>query len=244
MRVFGLVGGSGRLRRWPGAVGASGTSAAGRRVRPAAVSRLPAFRVTAGLPGGAKIAAVVLAQGVLLALADVRVLVDVRGVLDLILGHGEHDQLLAVEPGSVDRREALPGAQQAGLHENPHRLPGLLVAVHLGDLADPVALGVDSGAVDVLLSVLRGGHGGLSFVPDVAYTDAWLARLGTRHGELPGKDSRKQRPGTTVRRPGFGLRSLELRGDVRRRVTLPRLSLTATKRRMTSSVWTSCIEVG
>src|SRR5690348_17753754 len=42
----------------------------------ALVPRLPAFRVTAGLSGGAKIAAVVLAQGVLLALADVRVLVD------------------------------------------------------------------------------------------------------------------------------------------------------------------------
>jgi len=32
-------------------------------------------------------------------------------------------------------------------------------------------------------------------------TDARLARLGTRHGELPGEDSRKQRHGTTVRRP-------------------------------------------
>src|SRR5690348_13418386 len=189
MRVFGLVGGSGRLRRWPGAVGASGTSAAGRRVRPAAVSRLPAFRVTAGLPGGAKIAAVVLAQGVLLALADVRVLVDVRGVLDLILGHGQHDQLLAVEPGSVDRRETLPGAQQAGLHENPHRLPGLLVAVHLGDLADPVALGVDSGAVDVLLSVLRGGHGDLSLCARCrahrrpARTTRYKTRRATRRGQ-------------------------------------------------------------
>ena len=54
----------------------------------ALVSRLRAFRVIAGLPCGAKITAVVPAEGVLLALADVRVGVDVRGVLDLILGHG------------------------------------------------------------------------------------------------------------------------------------------------------------
>ena len=118
----------------------------------------PAVPVTAGLPGGAEVAAVVLAEGVFLALADVRVLVDVRGVLDLVLGHGQHDPL-AVQPGSVDRREALPGAEQAGLHEDPQRLPGLVVEVHLADLADPVVLGVDRGAVDVLLGVLRGGHG-------------------------------------------------------------------------------------
>src|SRR6266516_1835883 len=118
---------------------------------------LPACRLTAGPLGGAEIAAVVLAEGVLLAFADLRVRVDVRGVFDLVLGHGQHDQL-AVEPGPVDRREALPGAEQAGLHKDPPRLPGLVVEVHLADLADPVALGVDSGAVAVIRTVLRGGH--------------------------------------------------------------------------------------
>src|SRR6185437_12696899 len=61
--------------------------------------------------------------------------------------------------GTADRREALPGPEQAGLHEDPFGLPGLVVEVHLGDLADPVAFGVDSGAADVLLVVLRRGHG-------------------------------------------------------------------------------------
>jgi hypothetical protein len=63
--------------------------------------------------GGAKITAVVLRPGVVLAFADVRVGVDVRGVLDLIHGHGQYDQLLAVQPESVDRCESLPGAHQA-----------------------------------------------------------------------------------------------------------------------------------
>src|SRR2546421_12109280 len=69
-----------------------------------------------------------------------------------------------VDPGSVDRREALPGAEQASLHENPQRLPGLVIEVTLGDLADAVALGVDSDVAEVLLlSVLRAGHSCLPF---------------------------------------------------------------------------------
>jgi len=71
-----------------------------------------------GLPGGAGAAAAVRAEGVLLAVADVRVPVDAGGVLDLVLGHGQHDQFL-VEPGPVNRREAVPGAEQARLHQDP-----------------------------------------------------------------------------------------------------------------------------
>jgi len=96
------------------------------------VSCLLAFRMTPGLPGGAELGAVALAKSVLLAFADARIRVDVRSVLNLVLGHGKHDQLLTVEPGSADRREALPGPEQAGLHEDPFRLPGLVVEVHLG----------------------------------------------------------------------------------------------------------------
>src|SRR2546429_5412419 len=98
-----------------------------------------------------------------------------------------------VDPGSVDRREALPGAEQASLHENPQRLPGLVIEVHLGDLADPVALGVDSDVAEVLLlSVLRAGHGCLPFLPDAAPADVRATRRGTRHAELPCEDSHKQ----------------------------------------------------
>jgi hypothetical protein len=46
-----------------------------------------AFLLTAGPLGDAEVTAVVLAEGVLLAFADVRVSVDVRGVLHLVLGH-------------------------------------------------------------------------------------------------------------------------------------------------------------
>ena len=73
---------------------------------------------------GAEIAAVVLAESVLLAFADLRVRVDVRGVFDLVLRHGQHDQL-AVEPVPLDRREALPGAQQASAGEIEGTRPGI-----------------------------------------------------------------------------------------------------------------------
>jgi hypothetical protein len=75
------------------------------------VSGLPALGIVARLPAGAKSGAVVLTEGVHFAVADARVRVDVRGVLNLILGHGQHDQLVAVEAGSADRREALPGPE-------------------------------------------------------------------------------------------------------------------------------------
>jgi len=126
--------------------------------------------MTAGLPGGAELGAVVLTEGVLLAFADARIRIDVRSVLDLLLGHGQHNQLVAVETGFADRREALPGPEKAGLYKDPFGLPGLVIEVHLCDLADPVALGVDSGAADVLLSVLRDGHGCL-LLPDAAHAD-------------------------------------------------------------------------
>src|ERR1700746_128705 len=120
-----------------------------------------------GLSGSAEVAAVILAEGVLLAVAEVGVPVDAVCVLDLVLGHGQHDQFL-VEPGPVNRGKAVLRAEQAGLHQDPLGLPGLVVEIHLADLADPVALGVNSGAVDVLLRVLRGGHGCLpSAVPRV-----------------------------------------------------------------------------
>jgi hypothetical protein len=73
-------------------------------------------------------------------------------VLDLLLGYGEYDPF-AVDSGSVNRREAVLGAKQAGLHEDPLRLPSVVVEVHLADLADSVAIGVDSGAVDVFLGI-------------------------------------------------------------------------------------------
>src|SRR5581483_333629 len=90
---------------------------------------------------GAEITAVVAAQGILFAFADVGVPVDVGGVLDLLLGYGKHD-LFPIHPGSVDRREAVPGAKQTGLDQDPLRLFGLVVQVHLADLADSVAIGV------------------------------------------------------------------------------------------------------
>src|SRR5215831_17352766 len=80
----------------------------------------------AGLLGGAESAAVILAQRFLLAVAELLAAIDVRGVLDLVLGHGQHDQL-AVELRSADRRVALPGAKQAGLYQHPLWLAGPLV---------------------------------------------------------------------------------------------------------------------
>src|SRR6185437_9788563 len=77
------------------------------------------FGVIAGLRGGAESGAVVLTEGVLFAFAEARVRVDVRGVLDLVLGHGQHDQLLAVEPGTANRRDALPAPEQAELRADP-----------------------------------------------------------------------------------------------------------------------------
>src|SRR5690242_8388527 len=112
------------------------------------------FQLTGGLADGAESAAVILAQLFLLAVAELLAAFDVRGPLDLVLGHGQHDQL-AVELRSADRRVALPGAKQAGLYQHPLWLAGLLVEEHLADLADPVAFGIDRSAVDVVRTVLR-----------------------------------------------------------------------------------------
>src|SRR5690348_10665192 len=120
--------------------------------------RAACFLLTAGLVAGAESAAVMLAQRFLLAVAELLAAFDVRGVLDLVLGHGQHDQL-TVELRSADRRVALPGAKQAGLYQHPLWLAGLLVEEHLADLADPIAFSIDRGAVDVVRTVLRGGHG-------------------------------------------------------------------------------------
>src|SRR6266516_6427197 len=109
----------------------------------------PGCLLPAGLLGGAESAAVILAQRFLLAVAELLAAFDVRGVLDLVLGHGQHGQL-TVELRSADRREALPGAKQAGLYQHPLWLAGLLVEEHLADLADPVAFGIDRGTVDVV----------------------------------------------------------------------------------------------
>src|SRR5215472_12247059 len=87
-------------------------------------ARAACFLLPAGLLGAAEVAAVVLAQRFLLAVAELLAAFDVRGVLDLVLGHGKHDQF-AVEPRSADRREALPGAKQAGLYQHPLWLAGL-----------------------------------------------------------------------------------------------------------------------
>ena len=54
-------------------------------------SGLSACPVTAAPRGGAETAAVVLAEGDLLVFAEMCIRVDVRGVLDLLLGHGQHD---------------------------------------------------------------------------------------------------------------------------------------------------------
>jgi hypothetical protein len=91
------------------------------------IARAACFLLPAGLLGGAGVAAVILAQRFLLAVAEPLAAVDVRGVLDLVLGHGQHYQL-TVELRSADRREALPGAKQAGLYQHPLWLAGLLVA--------------------------------------------------------------------------------------------------------------------
>jgi LuxR family maltose regulon positive regulatory protein len=101
-----------------------------------------------------------------LAAAMIR-LAAARRTGDLVAGGGAaaHAEALVsmVPDDGLARREALPGAEQAGLHEDPQRLPGLVVVVHLGDLADSVALGVDSDAADVIPRVLRGGHSCLHY---------------------------------------------------------------------------------
>jgi hypothetical protein len=48
-----------------------------------------------------------LIESVLLPLIDPPVIVNIRRVLNQVLRHRQHD-LVAVEPGTVDRREALP----------------------------------------------------------------------------------------------------------------------------------------
>lgn len=50
-------------------------------------------------------------------------------------------------------------ATGASFYQHPLGLTGLLVEEHPADLADPVALGIDRGAVDVVRRVLRGSHG-------------------------------------------------------------------------------------
>src|SRR6202012_6254320 len=126
-RVIGACGPAARRtgarlsrRRVCGALGVSA-------LIPAALPGRLLRRLVAGV-------AVVLIQGVLLAAADVLVVVDVGGVLDRVLRHGQPD-VVAVELRSGDGREALPGAEQAGVHRDPERLAGLIVAVDLADLS-------------------------------------------------------------------------------------------------------------
>src|SRR5207248_10890800 len=87
----------------------------------------------------------------------VPVIIDAGGVLNQVLGDSQPD-LVALELRTVDRREALPGAEHAGGHGDPHRLAGLVGHVDLADLADLAALAVDRGPADELLRVLHGGH--------------------------------------------------------------------------------------
>jgi hypothetical protein len=74
--------------------------------------KLPRLPLPTGHLGGAEPAAVILAQRFLLAVAELPAAFDAGGVRDLVLGRGKHDQF-AVELGSADRREAVPGAKQA-----------------------------------------------------------------------------------------------------------------------------------
>src|SRR5215469_3166820 len=106
----------------------------------------PGCLLPAGLLGGAELAAVILAQRFLPTVAELLAAFDVTGVLDLVLGHGKHDEL-AVELRSADLCEAVPGAKHAGLYQHPLWPAGLLVEEHLADLADPVALGIDRSAI-------------------------------------------------------------------------------------------------
>jgi hypothetical protein len=94
-------------------------------------------------------------EGFLLAGADAPVLVEARGVLDQVFGDSQPD-LITVEPGSVDRREALAGAEHAGGDSDPQRQAAPLIEIDLADLADLVAFTVDRGTADELLNILRG----------------------------------------------------------------------------------------
>src|SRR5215831_18792688 len=160
----------------------------------------PGCLLPAGLLGGAELATVILAQRFLLAVAEVLAAFDVRGVLDLVLGHGKHDEF-AVELRSADRREAVPGAEQAGLYQHPLWLAGLLVEEHLADLADPVALGIDRGAVDVVRKILRGGHGCL---PKAGAGHAVPGLLGSYQA---GRATRRRRSQTALKSRGRGGRA-------------------------------------
>src|ERR1700730_6554908 len=114
-------------------------------------------RCPPGCVAGAEVLGIVPVEGFLLAGVDLPVVVDARGVLDKVLGDSQRD-LVTVEPGSGDRREALSGAEHAGGDGNPQRQAGPLIEIDLADLAHLAAFTVDRGTADELLNVLRGGH--------------------------------------------------------------------------------------
>jgi hypothetical protein len=90
--------------------------------------------------------------------AEVVVLVDPRGVLDLVLAVG-HLDAVAGEVGPVQRYERLLRAEQAGLHGDPMRVVGAVVQLDLTDRADLVAVGaVDSCAGQLMDVTVRDHH--------------------------------------------------------------------------------------
>jgi hypothetical protein len=92
--------------------------------------------------------AVVPVELVLLALVEVAVGVDVRGVLDhgLVVGHVEP---VVAERGVPEGDQGLLEAEHAGVHAHPLRTTGLVVEVDLPDPADLLAVTpVHGGATD------------------------------------------------------------------------------------------------
>src|SRR4051794_23354656 len=93
-------------------------------------------------------------QGRLLGLAQVAG-IGVHGwrVLDLVLAVGNLEVAVTGDLGAGQRHEALPRAEEPGLHGHPLRGRGLVVQEHLADLADALLAGVDHLATDELLGV-------------------------------------------------------------------------------------------
>ena len=92
-------------------------------------------------------------------LLDVEVLVGVltRSVLDLGL-RVRQVEVIALNPGALERNEGFGGAEQAGVDRHPGRLTGLVVEVDLAHGADLVAVAVVGLAGTGCQNIVNGKH--------------------------------------------------------------------------------------
>ena len=113
--------------------------------------------VTIGARGAAAVVVhlVVAVQLLLLGGGQVLVRVNLRSVLDDVLGVGKN-HAVAVLTGALHGNEVLLGTEQTGVHGQEGGLAGVVVQEHLLDLADLVAVGAVGRAGQNCIHVERG----------------------------------------------------------------------------------------